>query len=238
MIVIKNLKKTFGENEILKGVNLSIEKGETLAVIGPSGSGKSTLLRTLNYLEVPTSGEIYIDGELLDEKSQKQIRKKVGMVFQHFNLFNNMTVLENIIYGPTKVLGMDRSLAIARAEGLLERVNLTHKADAYPSSLSGGQKQRIAILRALIMEPEVLLLDEPTSALDPEMVKEVLDFIKSLAHIGMTIIMNTHEMGFAQKVAEKIVFLDHGVVVEENVPSEFFNNPRSERVKEFLSKMC
>lgn len=238
MIVIKDLHKKYGDKEIISGLDLTIKQGETVAIIGPSGSGKSTLLRSINFLEIPTGGVIEIDGEAITEKNQGKMRKKVSMVFQHFNLFHNMTVLENIIYAPMKVHGLTREEATQKAHKLLERVQLQDKAGEYPSSLSGGQKQRIAIVRALLVEPEVILLDEPTSALDPEMVKEVLEFIQSLAHTGITVVMNTHEMNFSRKVADRIVFLDHGKVIEDAAPEDFFTNAKSDRVKAFLDKIC
>ena len=200
MIKVKNLVKRFGEHEVLRGLSIDIAQGEVVAVIGPSGSGKSTFLRCLNYLEVPTSGEIWVDGTLLDKKSLGKLQPRIGMLFQHFNLFNNMSVMENILYAPRTVLGKKEKELKPKAEKLLEQIGLIEKRNARPGSLSGGQKQRVAIVRALMMDPEVLLLDEPTSALDPEMVKEVLNTIKSFAHTGMTMIMNTHEMRFAEEV--------------------------------------
>lgn len=237
MLKIKELTKRFGDHEVLKGISLDIEQGEVVVVIGPSGGGKSTFLRCINYLEVPTSGEIWIDNVLLDRRSLLKLQTRVGMLFQHFNLFNNMRVIENILYAPRKVLGRGEEELMAKAEGLLMQIGLSDKRDAMPSSLSGGQKQRVAIVRALMMDPEILLLDEPTSALDPEMVKEVLNTIKSLAHTGMTLVMNTHEMRFAEEVADRVVFLDEGRIIEENKPREFFASPRTERVRSFLEKV-
>ena len=242
MIDVKGLYKNFGENDeikVLKGVDYHISKGEKIVVIGPSGSGKSTFLRCLNRLEEPTSGEIYFDGKLITDKKCNidKLRMKMGMVFQHFNLFPHLSILENITLAPIKLLKMPKEKAIARAKELLERVGLPDKANAYPAQLSGGQKQRIAIARALAMNPEVMLFDEPTSALDPEMVGEVLDLMKSLANDGMTMVIVTHEMGFAKEVATKVVFMDEGKILEENSPEEFFSNPQNPRLKDFLSKV-
>lgn len=237
VIKIEHLKKNFGELEVLKDVSMEIGQGEVVAIIGPSGSGKSTMLRCINLLEMPTSGNIYIDGKNILDKSTNitEIRRNVCMVFQHFNLFHNMTVLRNMTYAPMVVNKLDKKEAEQKAMELLKRVGLAEKANEYPSRLSGGQKQRVAIARALAMEPEVLLFDEPTSALDPEMVKEVLDVIKNLAHTGMTMALVTHEMGFAREVADRICFLDGGYLVENTTPEEFFNNPKSERAKQFLA---
>lgn len=239
LIEVKNLKKNFKNVEVLKGINFSVNKGEKVVIIGSSGSGKSTALRCLNLLENPTSGEILYKGENILEKNYNinKHRSKLGMVFQNFNLFNNMTVLENIILAP-KNLGLDteENLKI-KANKLLERVGLIDKKDAYPNSLSGGQKQRVAIARALANEPDVLLFDEPTSALDPEMVKEVLEVIKELSADGLTMIIVTHEMGFAKEVADKVMFMDGGFIIEEGKPEQVFNNPKEERTKEFLSKI-
>lgn len=237
MIKIKNLVKKFGTQTVLNGIDLEVAQGEVLVIIGPSGSGKSTLLRCINNLEEATEGEVYIDGEKLDSTTLPLLQTKMGMLFQNFNLFNNMRVIDNITYAPKKVLGLKKEEIRPKAEKLLEKVGLLDKALAYPESLSGGQKQRVAIVRALVMEPEVLLLDEPTSALDPEMVKEVLNTIKTLAGTGMTMIMNTHEMGFAREVADRIVFLEGGVIVEDGKPEEFFKNPKTKRVKQFLEKV-
>lgn len=237
MIKIEHLSKSFGNLEVLKDINMEINKGEVVAVIGPSGSGKSTLLRCINLLEIPSGGGITIDGKNIMNKGVDiaDIRKNVCMVFQHFNLFSNMTVLKNMMYAPVVVNKLSKKTAEEKAMVLLERVGLKEKAHEYPSRLSGGQKQRVAIARALAMEPEVLLFDEPTSALDPEMVKEVLDVIKDLAHTGITMALVTHEMGFAREVADKICFLDEGYLVEQASPDEFFNSPKSERAAKFLA---
>lgn len=239
MIKIENLSKSFGELEVLKGINTEIKAGEVVALIGPSGSGKSTLLRCINLLETPTKGKVYFDGVDLTSPNGNLImmRQKIGMVFQHFHLFPHMTVLENITYAPIKVKKIAIEDAKLKAMELLARVGLSDKADSYPSRLSGGQKQRVAIARALAMEPELMLFDEPTSALDPEMVKEVLEVIQSLAHTGMTMAIVTHEMNFARKVADRILFLDGGILVEESAPEQFFTQPKSERAQQFLEKM-
>ena len=262
MIDVIDLKKSFGDNEVLKGINMTINKGDIVVVIGPSGSGKSTFLRCLNCMEDPTSGKIIFEGvDIADMKVDINIhRRKMGMVFQHFNLFNNKTVIENIMLSPVLCAKKDRRKAVLhnmfhkdklpvrpvreikkdaeeKAHKLLERIGLEDKADVYPSTLSGGQKQRVAIVRSLAMNPEVILFDEPTSALDPEMVGEVLDLMKQLAHEGMTMVVVTHEMGFAREVGTKLVFMDEGKIVEENTPEEFFNNQQSPRAKEFLSKV-
>jgi len=239
MISVKNLRKSFNGLEVLKGIDYEIEKGDVLCIIGPSGSGKSTFLRCLNLLEKPDSGEVWLDGtELTDKKVNINAqRMKMGMVFQQFNLFPHMSVLENLCCAPMMLKKVSREDAEKKAMALLERVGLADRADAYPAQLSGGQKQRIAIVRALCMEPEVMLFDEPTSALDPEMVGEVLDVMKELAKEGMTMIVVTHEMGFAREVGKRVVFMDEGIIMEENSPEELFNNPRSERLKSFLSKV-
>lgn len=238
MIVIKDLHKSYGSNEILKGIDLHIKKSEVVVVIGPSGSGKSTLLRCVNYLEVPTSGSITINNETITRKTNiNHIRAEVGMVFQHFNLFPHMTVLENITIAPVNVRKMSKEEANAKALELLKRVGLESKADSYPDQLSGGQQQRVAIARALAMEPQVMLFDEPTSALDPEMVNEVLDVMKDLAHSGMTMMCVTHEMGFAKQVASRVLFVDQGKFLEDTTPNELFENPKHERTKEFLAKI-
>nr|WP_249745412.1 amino acid ABC transporter ATP-binding protein [Mesobacillus boroniphilus] len=223
----------------MKGISTTIESGEVVAIIGPSGSGKSTFLRCLNLLEHPTSGQILIDGdEITDKKTNiMKVRENVGMVFQHFHLFPHMTVLQNITYAPIKVKGLSKPEAEKHGLELLKKVGLAEKANEYPNRLSGGQKQRVAIARALAMNPEVMLFDEPTSALDPEMVKEVLEVMKSLAHTGMTMAIVTHEMGFAREVADRVLFLDGGVLVEDAPPAEFFSSPKSSRAKEFLEKM-
>lgn len=239
MIEIKHLSKKFGELEVLKDVSLTIKKGEVVTIIGSSGSGKSTLLRCINLLEQPTGGSIYFAGtDIVNEKVKlEDIRKNACMVFQHFNLFANMTVLKNMIYAPRVVNKLSKAEATEKALRLLEKVNLRDKADEYPSRLSGGQKQRVAIARALCMEPQVLLLDEPTSALDPEMVKEVLDVIKELAGSGITMVLVTHEMGFAKDVSDTIYFMDGGYLIESGTPDEVFNHPKTERAKKFLASI-
>lgn len=239
MIQIKNIKKNFGKNEVLKDINLNIKKGEIVAILGPSGSGKSTLLRCINLLESPNGGEIiYKDENILDKKCDiNKVRQHIGMVFQNFNLFSNMTVLQNIIVAPTKVKKIKKEEAIKDALALLERVGLLDKKDDYPSQLSGGQKQRIAIARALAMKPDIMLFDEPTSALDPEMVKEVLDVMKELAKEGMTMAVVTHEIGFAKEVADKVVFMDNGFIIEEGSPKEIFENTKQIRTKQFFDKV-
>ena len=239
MIEVKNLQKRFGDNHVLKGVSEHISKGEVVAVIGPSGSGKSTFLRCLNRLEEATEGEIYVDGELINgpKANINRIRQKMGMVFQHFNLFPHLTVKANITLAPVTLKIMSKKEAEEKALYLLERVGLSDKADVYPASLSGGQKQRVAIARALAMNPEIMLFDEPTSALDPEMVGEVLDVIKDLAQSGMTMVIVTHEMGFAREVANRVLFMDNGVIMERGTPQEVFGNPQNERTRLFLSKV-
>ena len=239
IIEVKDLKKSFGTLQVLKGIDTEVQKGEVVVVIGPSGSGKSTFLRCLNLLETPTAGSIYVDGaEITDPKCDINLhRQKMGMVFQHFNLFNNMTILRNLTLAPMTLLKKSKEDAEAQALALLRRVGLEDKANAYPSQLSGGQKQRIAIVRALCMDPEVMLFDEPTSALDPEMVGEVLDVMKELAQDGMTMVVVTHEMGFAREVGSRVLFMDEGVIMEENEPHEFFANPKCERLQSFLAKV-
>lgn len=239
MIEVNNLTKSYGALKVLKKIDIKIKEGEVVCVIGPSGSGKSTFLRCLNLLEEPSSGEIFIDGQQINEKGidLNLMRQKLGMVFQNFNLFPHMTTLENITLAPINVRGMSKKDAEKMAMSLLERVGLADKAFVYPGALSGGQKQRVAIARALAMNPEVMLFDEPTSALDPEMVGEVLEVMKNLAEKGMTMVIVTHEMGFAREVADRILFMDEGVVVEEGTPDQIFNNTQSERTKEFLSKI-
>ncbi|WP_300277625.1 amino acid ABC transporter ATP-binding protein [Peptacetobacter sp.] len=239
MITIKNLYKSFGEHHVLKGIDLEVEKGEILVIIGPSGSGKSTLLRCMNLLETPTSGDIIFEGNNLVDKNTNidEIRQKIGMVFQNFNLFPHKTILENVTLAPITLKKMNKSEAIKKAEILLKRVGLYDKKDSYPSQLSGGQKQRIAIARALAMEPDMMLFDEPTSALDPEMVKEVLEVIKELANEGMTMAIVTHEMGFAKEVADRVIFVDEGKIIEDDTPEEVFNNPKNDRTKEFFAKV-
>lgn len=239
MISVKGLKKSFGKLEVLKDITIEIKPQEVVVVIGPSGSGKSTLLRCMNQLETATDGHVYIDGiDLTDAKTDiNEVRKKVGMVFQHFNLFPHKTVLENVIMSPMLVKKWDRKFAEAKAMELLDKVGLSDKANVYPDSLSGGQKQRVAISRALAMEPKVMLFDEPTSALDPEMVKEVLEVMKQLAREGMTMVIVTHEMGFAREVGDSVIFMDDGKIIEENKPVELFENPSHERTQSFLSKV-
>ncbi len=236
---IKDLRKSFGELEVLKGINTTIRKGEVVVVIGPSGSGKSTFIRCLNLLEMPTGGQIVFEGENITGKgyAAHKHREKVGMVFQQFNLFNNLTVLENITVSQKKVKKTDPKTAEEKARSLLRRVGLEDKADAYPSQLSGGQKQRIAIVRAMAMEPDVMLFDEPTSALDPEMVGEVLSVIQDLAKEGVTMVVVTHEMSFARKVGTRILFMDGGVIAEEGTPQQIFDNPQNDRTKDFLSRV-
>lgn len=239
MIKVEGLHKSFEELEVLRGIDEHIKKGEKVVVIGPSGSGKSTFLRCLNLLEMPTSGSIYIDGECITDPATNvnKIREKMGMVFQQFNLFPHLSIMDNITLAPIKVKGMDKAAAEAKAKELLGRVGLLDKADAYPAMLSGGQQQRIAIARALAMDPEIMLFDEPTSALDPEMVGEVLAVMKDLADAGMTMVVVTHEMGFAREVASRVLFMDGGYVQEEGTPEELFNNPKNERTKSFLGKV-
>ncbi|MEK4030457.1 MULTISPECIES: amino acid ABC transporter ATP-binding protein [Bacillaceae] len=239
MISVKSLKKSFGDNEVLKDISLEVKPQEVVVVIGPSGSGKSTFIRCLNLLESVTGGHVYVTGkDLTDKKTNiNEIRKDVGMVFQHFNLFPHKTILENITLAPINVRGMKKKEAEEKAIALLKKVGLADKANAYPDSLSGGQKQRVAIARALAMEPKVMLFDEPTSALDPEMVGEVLEVMKQLAKDGMTMIVVTHEMGFAREVGDRVIFMDNGYIIEENEPVELFSNPQHERTKAFLSKV-
>lgn len=239
MIDVKNLHKSFGEHHVLQGINQNIKKGEKVVIIGPSGSGKSTFLRCLNLLETPTSGEIWFEGQLITDKKTdiNKVRQKMGMVFQNFNLFPHKTVRENITLAPIKLKVYSKEEANQVAADLLLRVGLPEKIDAYPSSLSGGQKQRVAIVRALAMDPDVMLFDEPTSALDPEMIGEVLDVMKELAQEGMTMAVVTHEMGFAREVGTRILFMDEGQILEENTPNEFFDNPQHPRSQEFLSKI-
>jgi len=239
VIITKNLQKTFGEHHVLRGIDQHIKKGEKVVVIGPSGSGKSTFLRCLNLLEEPTGGEVIFEGTTITDPACdiNELRQQMGMVFQQFNLFPHKTVLENITLAPVKVKKMAADEADALARKLLERVGLPDKADVYPGQLSGGQQQRIAIARALAMNPKVMLFDEPTSALDPEMVGEVLELMKELANEGMTMVVVTHEMGFAREVATRVLFIDEGVVKEENTPEEFFSNPKNDRLKDFLSKV-
>ena len=234
---IRNLKKSFGKNKVLNGINFELTEGERVVVLGPSGSGKSTFLRCMNWMEEPTSGEIIMDGERVTAKNIRKIRRNLGMVFQHFNLINNLTVMENLTLAPVKLHLMSRDAAEKRAMELLRHIGLPAKAGAYPASLSGGQKQRVAIIRAMMLNPEVLLFDEPTSALDPESIGDVLSLIRELAERGMTIMIVTHEMSFAKEIATRVVFLDKGKIIEEGTPEEFFNHPKTERVKEFLKKV-
>ncbi|MDD6611821.1 MAG: amino acid ABC transporter ATP-binding protein [Clostridiales bacterium] len=237
MIIVKDLKKDFGDLQVLKNINCHIEKGECVVVIGPSGSGKSTFLRCLNRLEEPTDGKIFFDGNnIMDKDSDiNKVRQKLSMVFQHFNLFNHLTVLDNLMLAPVKQKLMSEADAKNKAMGLLERVGLAEKADNYPAQLSGGQKQRVAIVRSLMMEPKAILFDEPTSALDPEMVGEVLDVMKALAKDGMTMVVVTHEMGFAREVADRVLFMSDGYITEEGTPEQIFDHPQQERTKAFLS---
>ena len=238
MIKLENVGKRFGKNEVLKGIDLHIEKGEVVVIIGPSGSGKSTVLRCMNYLEEPTSGTVIVDNmDLSDKDKLNTVRTEVGMVFQRFNLFPHMTVLENLTLAQEKVRKTAKAEAQERGRKLLDRVGLAEKAEAYPQSLSGGQQQRVAIARALAMTPKVMLFDEPTSALDPEMVHEVLDVMKSLAQDGMTMVVVTHEMGFAKEVGTRVLFIDEGQILEEGTPTEVFDHPKNERLQLFLSKI-
>ena len=238
MIQIKDLKKSFGNLNVLKGVNLNIAEQEVLVIIGPSGCGKSTLLRCMNFLEEPTSGTVAIDGVVLkNDATINEVRKEVGMVFQRFNLFPHMTVLENLMLAPMKVRGVDKAEAEATAKKYLEKVGMADKANNYPEQLSGGQQQRVAIARALCMKPKVMLFDEPTSALDPEMINEVLDVMKTLAHEGMTMVVVTHEMGFAREVGDRVIFLYDGNILEEGTPDDIFFHAKEERTKSFLSKI-
>ena len=234
---IKNLRKAFGKNKVLNGINFELVEGERVVILGPSGSGKSTFLRCINWMEEPTSGEIYFDGTLVTEKNIRKIRRNIGMVFQHFNLINNLTVMDNLLLAPLKLKVMSKEEAEKRAKELLQHIGLSNKANAYPASLSGGQKQRVAIIRAMMLSPEVLLFDEPTSALDPESIGDVLELIRELADRGMTIIIVTHEMSFAKEIATRIVFIDKGKIIEEGAPDAFFNHPKTPRVKEFLEKV-
>ncbi|MBA5852030.1 amino acid ABC transporter ATP-binding protein [Clostridium sp. cel8] len=239
MIKVKGLYKSFGKLDVLQGIDTEIKSGEVVVIIGPSGSGKSTFLRCLNLLEEPTAGQIIFEGNVINKKNVdiNKIRQKMGMVFQQFNLFSNLTILDNITIAPRKVKGISKEESEKLAYSLLKRVGLEDKAEKYPSQLSGGQKQRIAIARTLAMEPDVILFDEPTSALDPEMVGEVLEVMKELGREGMTMVIVTHEMGFAREVGDRVIFMDGGKIIEENIPSELFSNPQNERTKNFLSKV-
>ena len=238
-INVSNLKKSFGSNEVLKGIDLEVAEGEVVCIIGPSGSGKSTLLRCLNKLEEVTDGHVLIDGQDITEKTTdiNKVREEIGMVFQHFNLFPHLSVIDNITLAPVELKRDNKETAKARALELLETVGLSEKADAFPSSLSGGQKQRVAIARALAMNPEIMLFDEPTSALDPEMVGDVLEVMKKLAKQGMTMVVVTHEMGFAREVGHRVIFMDGGYIVEEGTPTEVFGNPQNPRTQDFLNKV-
>lgn len=239
LIEVDGLKKSFGEHEVLKDISTTVSKGEVIAIIGPSGCGKSTFLRSLNLLEQPTGGTVKFEGTDIIDKSVdiNKMREKMGMVFQQFNLFPNMTIKKNIMLAPVKLGKMSKEDAEKKADELLKRIGLSDKADAYPDSLSGGQKQRVAIVRALAMNPDVMLFDEPTSALDPEMVGEVLSLMKELAQSGMTMVIVTHEMGFAKEVADRVMFFNDGIIAEENTPAELFANPKNQRLKDFLSKV-
>ena len=239
ILEVKNLHKTYEKQEVLKGISTTVQKGDVIAVIGPSGCGKSTFLRSLNLLEIPTKGQILFEGtDLTDKKVDiNHVREKIGMVFQQFNLFPNMTIRQNIMLAPVKLKLMTQEEAAKKAEELLARIGLADKADAYPSQLSGGQKQRIAIIRSLAMNPDIILFDEPTSALDPEMVGEVLQLMKELAQDGMTMVVVTHEMGFAREVANRVMFINEGIITEEGTPQEIFGAPKSQRLQEFLSKV-
>ncbi len=237
MIEIKNLCKSFGDQLVLKRVNISFQKGKTVSIIGPSGSGKSTFLRCINYMEEPTSGEVLVDKKAINHSNLNEMRKKMGMVFQDFNLFPHMTVLENIMFAPMKILNQSKDVALKNAKKLLRLVHLEKIGKAYPNNLSGGQKQRVAIARAMAMEPEVLLFDEPTSSLDPEMVKEVLEVIRSLTHTGITMIIVTHEMNFAKESSDRILFFDGGSIIEDAAPKKFFHKPSTKRAQVFLDKV-
>ncbi|MBQ8984977.1 amino acid ABC transporter ATP-binding protein [Candidatus Saccharibacteria bacterium] len=236
-ISVRKLHKSFGDNKVLNGIDFDLFEGEKVVVLGPSGSGKSTFLRCINRLEEPTSGEISFQDTPIDEKNVREMRAKIGMVFQHFNLISNLTVMENLTLAPVKLKRLDIVEAEKKARKLLRHIGLTEKADSFPASLSGGQKQRVAIIRALMMEPEVLLFDEPTSALDPESIGDVLDLIREVADNGMTIMIVTHEMNFAKEIASRIVFIDKGKIIEENTPDKFFSHPKTPRVQEFLKKV-
>ena len=237
ILTIKNLHKSFGTNKVLKGIDFNLQKGEKVVILGPSGSGKSTFLRSINYLEPPTSGAIYFNGALITNQNIRETRQKIGMVFQHFNLINNLTVMENLILAPTKLKLLTPAEATKKAHKLLAHIGLSDKQNAYPASLSGGQKQRIAIIRAMMMNPEILLFDEPTSALDPESIGDVLSLIHELAAAGMTIMIVTHEIGFAKQIANRVIFIDDGKIIEDAPPGNFFQKPKSPRVKEFLRKV-
>lgn len=237
ILSVKKLEKNFGENKVLRGIDFELKVGERVVVLGPSGSGKSTFLRCLNRMEEPTSGEVWFDGELVTDRNIREVRQVMGMVFQHFNLFSNMTVMKNLTLAPVNLKVMKRERAVRRAGELLRHVGLSSKAEFYPAALSGGQKQRVAIARAMMLSPDVLLFDEPTSALDPEAIEDVLELIRELASKGMTIIIVTHEMGFAREIATRVVFIDKGRIIEEGKPDAFFSHPQTARVQEFLKKV-
>ena len=236
-LVIRDLHKTFGKNKVIKGIDFELVEGERVVVLGPSGSGKSTFLRCINWMEEPTSGEIILNGVPITEKNIRTMRRRIGMVFQHFNLINNLTVMDNLLLAPLKLKLMNREAAVKRARELLRHIGLLDKADSFPASLSGGQKQRVAIVRAMMLSPEILLFDEPTSALDPESIGDVLSLIRELAERGMTFIIVTHEMSFAKEIATRVVFIDKGKIIEEGTPKEFFSHPKTPRVQEFLKKV-
>lgn len=237
IITIHNLKKTYGTNKVLRGIDFTLHRGENVVVLGASGSGKSTLLRCINHMEEPTSGDIFFQNILITDKNIQKMRQDIGMVFQHFNLINNLTVMKNLTLAPITLKLMDKNTAERKARELLRHIGLLAKADSYPASLSGGQKQRIAIVRAMMMSPKVLLFDEPTSALDPESIGDVLELIREVADAGMTVMIVTHEMGFAKEIADRIIFLDKGKIIEEGTPTEFFTHPKTPRVQEFLRKV-
>ena len=237
IIKVRDLKKQFGKNKVIRGIDFNLKSGEKVVVLGPSGSGKSTFLRLLNWIEIPTTGEIQFNGEVVTKKNIRKVRQDIGMVFQHFNLINNLTVMENLVLAPIKLQLMNKDAATKKARELLKHIGLIDKEEAYPSSLSGGQKQRVAIIRAMMLEPKVLLFDEPTSALDPESIGDVLSLISELAKNGMTMIIVTHEIPFAKEVGTRIVFIDKGKIIEEGTPKEFFAHPKTPRVQEFLRKV-
>lgn len=237
IIRIKNLKKEFGKNKVIRGIDFELEAGENVVVLGPSGSGKSTFLRCINRMEEPTSGEIYFKDTLITDKNIQRMRQEIGMVFQHFNLINNLTVMQNLMLAPVTLKLMKKDEAEKKARSLLRHIDLLEKADSFPASLSGGQKQRIAIIRAMMMDPKVLLFDEPTSALDPESIGDVLSLIREVANAGMTVMIVTHEMGFAREIASRVIFIDEGKIIEEGAPKEFFEHPKTPRVQEFLKKV-
>ena len=237
IITIKNLKKYYADNKVLRGIDFTLGQGETVAVLGPSGSGKSTFLRCINHIEIPTSGEIFFNDTLITRKNIQKIRQDIGMVFQHFNLINNLTVMKNLTLAPVKLKILSEAAAEQKAHELLRHIGLSSKVNSYPSSLSGGQKQRIAIIRAMMLSPKVLLFDEPTSALDPESIGDVLSLIREVADAGMTIMIVTHEMNFAKEIASRIVFIDKGKIIEEGTPVDFFTHPKTPRVREFLEKV-